>query len=91
MRLPYVPADLSGDVLEGDSVFYACKEKNSTLNDGSGMGIYEAKCTNGTLEPQTWPNCETMVSIKLQVFISVVFFNQQYILHLDSLCCFPNN
>lgn len=54
-------ADLSGVVLEGDSVFYACQEKNATLNDGSGMGVYEAKCENGTLEPKTWPNCEIMV------------------------------
>ncbi len=75
-------ADLSGVVLEDDSVFYACREKNATLNDGSGMGVYQAKCENGTLEPKTWPICEIMVIPTLFLFNEILMK-----LYLDSMLC----
>ena len=42
-------------------MYYACKNESAVLNDGSGMGVYEAKCINSTIEPPTWPKCEIVV------------------------------
>ena len=59
--MDYTPIDIRGSVLEGKVVNYACKNESAILNDGSGMGVYEAECINGTVGPTTWPACDIQV------------------------------
>ena len=59
--MDYTPIDIRGSVLEGQVVNYACKNESAILNDGSGMGVYEAECINGTVGPTTWPACDIQV------------------------------
>ena len=71
--MDYTPIDIRGSVLEGQVVNYACKNESAILNDGSGMGVYEAECINGTVGPTTWPACDIQVevfSVKKTVILS---------------------
>ena len=61
IQFPYIPVDLTGSVLEGETVYYACSNTNEVLNDGSGLGVFAVTCINQTLQPEIWPKCEAKV------------------------------
>ena len=39
------------------------QEENTVLNDGSGLSMYEAKCSGSTVIPDVWPECVPFVSL----------------------------